>query len=384
MKRADLAIINRSFWPDNQVIGEALLQFAEKASERHKVCVITQSSASLRRKLDDKGRGESLSLSKCRALTNSSSGLLLRALELIYFTIWTFISLLIYRPKKVYVSTDPPILVPFVVFVYCKIFRANFYYHLQDIHPEITNIVVSLNSKLFKLLRWLDNYTVRNAKKIITLSNDMKEFLILRCNTKAPIELLDNPAFEAHQGESKIKNTDIVYCGNAGRLQRIPLLIESIRTYINQSGKMNFTFIGAGIYSSELELLANEFQQVSYFGFLPAVEASKIVSRHRWALLPIEDEVARYAFPSKSSSYVMSGCNILSICNVDTAVARWVCNNNLGETCAPEVSALVSCLFEIEKNGYFSFKASSELLENLDIKHFVSKLNQICGLNNSV
>ncbi|WP_458735730.1 hypothetical protein [Zobellella taiwanensis] len=40
-KKTGLAIVNRSFWPKNQVIGEALLRFAEHAAKTQSVCVIT-------------------------------------------------------------------------------------------------------------------------------------------------------------------------------------------------------------------------------------------------------------------------------------------------------------------------------------------------------
>jgi hypothetical protein len=56
-KKTDLAIVNRGFWPQSQVIGEALLQLAEKVASRHSVCVITQSDGKLHKALSTQGRG---------------------------------------------------------------------------------------------------------------------------------------------------------------------------------------------------------------------------------------------------------------------------------------------------------------------------------------
>lgn len=379
-KKTGLAIVNRSFWPKNQVIGEALLRFAEHAAKTQSVCVITQSSDNLRQKMDEAARGNNVELRACRALTTSSSGLIKRSLEAVLFMLWTFISLVAAKPAKVYVATDPPVLVPFIVFVYCKLFRAEYYYHLQDIHPEAANIVVPLNRWLFGILRWVDNQTLRNATALITLTDAMSRFIKERSGTLAPIYLLDNPSFSVGVTEKSERKKDVVFCGNAGRLQRIPLLIEAMRSYLKNDGRLNFTFAGAGVYAPQIESLAKEFKQVTYLGFLPAQQASDIVSEHRWALLPIDDEVTHYAFPSKSSSYVLSGCNILAICGQQTSVANWISEHQVGISCEPEHDALVACFRTLEEMADTRYPARAELLERLDIDFFVSTLAAICGV----
>ena len=329
----DLAIVNRTFWPHNQVIGEALLQFAERASVMNQVCLISQSRENLKDVMSDSGRGEKIKVCACRALTSSASGLVLRALESLYFMLWVMFSLMRERPRKVYVATDPPILVPFIVFLYCKLFRADYYYHLQDIHPEAANIVIPLNRQVFNVLRSMDNFTMRNATALITLSTDMRDFIVERSGTKVPIYLLDNASFYEEPTDSGDRIGDIVFCGNAGRLQLIPLLMTAIRSYLKQGGKLRFTFVGGGLYASTIQELAETCEEVEYLGYLPAAEAAEIVNQHRWALLPIADEVTRYAFPSKSSGYALSGAGVLAVCGEQTSVARWVKEHQVGIAC---------------------------------------------------
>lgn len=373
----DLAIVNRSFWPQSQVLGDALLLFAEEAAKEHSVCVITQAERNLRHEMDKVGRGIGVQLRICKAYTDSSSGLLKRASEAILFMLWTFISLIRSRPNKVYVSTNPPVIVPFIVAIYCRLYGAHYYYHLQDIHPEATNIVVSLHKWILAPLMWMDNFTLRHAAGLITLSDDMRDFLISRSQTSQPIHLLDNPSFymEAITGIERIG--DIVYCGNAGRLQRIPLLIAAIREYLQRGGQLKFTFVGGGVYVPEIKKLAKTDDRVEYLGFMPAAEASEVVSTHRWALLPIDDEVTRYAFPSKSSSYVLSGCGILAVCGKQTSVARWVIQHEVGLVCEPEHEALIERFFALEKIDSANYYAKDELCGKLEIGYFVKRLNEI-------
>src|SRR5699024_5631966 len=130
-KKTDLAIVNRAFWPDGQVLSRALLALAESCSAANKVCVITQSvNGRLANTLSTAEKGAKLRILDVRSRSNSSTGLVLRSIDVLLFMCWVFIGLVISRPKKVYVSTNPPVVVPFVVFLYSKTFKAEYYYHL--------------------------------------------------------------------------------------------------------------------------------------------------------------------------------------------------------------------------------------------------------------
>jgi hypothetical protein len=351
-KKTDLAIVNRAFWPQSPVIGGALLELAEKVAHSKHVCIITQANGNLANELKNAKRGQGVIVKACRSNSSVKSRIITRLLDGFIFMVWTLYCLIITRPKKVYVSTNPPIFIPFVVFLYCLIFRAKYFYHLQDIHPEAANIIIPLFKPVFWFLQSLDSIVMRNATGIMTLSEGMKTYIISRSQTKSPIILIDNPAFTVSASGSINKTRDIVFCGTAGRLQRIPLLLESIESYLSNGGTLDFTFIGSGIYLQEIQRMAKEFSSVSCLGFLSSKESAEIVSQHRWALLPIDDEVTRYAFPSRSSSYVASNCNILAICSENTSVADWVEKNKLGVVSKPYIESIVSHYKSIEEGDY--------------------------------
>lgn len=373
--KTDLAIVNRSFWPQSQVIGEGLLQFAECMAETHSVCLITQSPGDLAADLYAAQRGSGLNVCACRARTNSSSSVLSRIFEAVGFMFWVGFSLVRARPAKVYVSSDPPVIVPWLVAIYCKLFRAQMVYHLQDIHPEAANIVLPLNPKLLFFLRALDNFSLRQATKIITLSTTMREYIESRSATLSPIILLDNPAIDAVTAQER--SQDIIYCGNAGRLQRIPLLMAAIRHYVAAGGTLQFTFVGGGIYADDLSELAESCDQVSYLGVLPASDAAALVGRHRWALLPIDDEVTRYAFPSKSSSYALAGSRVLAICGAHTSVAKWVNEHRLGLVCEPVIASVVNAFFYIQQGKDDSVLLTDEMADALSISYFANRLKEL-------
>lgn len=381
-KKTDLALVNRDFWPRGQVIGEALLQFAEQAAQQNSVCVITQADGDIAGELVDAGRGNGIQVRACRSYTTSASGVVKRIAEAVFFMLWVIINLVRVRPANVYVATNPPVVVPFIVALYCRIFRARYVYHLQDIHPEAANIVLPMNRVAFHLLQKLDNYTLRHAGAVITLSEDMKNYALQRSGTQAPFILLANPSFEAVPVAVRQRSRDIVFCGNAGRLQRIPLLLGAIQSYLQKGGKLRFTFAGGGVHARDVQALADSYEQVEYLGVIPATEAAELVNQHRWALLPIEDEVTHYAFPSKSSGYALSGAGILAVCGESCSVARWVKQHGVGIVLPTNKAALVEGFFALGEHEENDFMMSTEARRKLLMPYFVAELCR-CVLSSS-
>lgn len=380
-KRLDFAIINRSSWPVYPVIGEALMRLAEQQAKTQKVGVILQDHADIRAQLRNQQRGEQVSFYPAYAFSVSGSSILRRALDTLFFMFWVFVVLLIKRPRKVYVSTDPPVLVPFIVMLYCVTFQAQYVYHLQDIHPEAANVVIPVNPLLFQILRWLDTVTMRQANLLITITHEMADQIRLRSNTRSPIALIANPSVSFdHVKLTEDKMLGFSFCGNAGRLQRIPLLIKAIERYCQQGGALPFVFAGAGVYAADLEQLAQQHRNVTYKGVVSASEAAQLNADFTFALLPIEDEVTRYAFPSKSSSYVFSGALIAAVCGYETSVAKWVTDNRLGIVVAPKIDTLCQFFLNVENGQYdakeFDFERK-ELKQSLGFDVFLQKLTEL-------
>lgn len=379
--RSDLAIINRSFWPVYPVIGEALLRFAEKAATTQRITVILQDHAGIREQLASQGRGKGITFFPCKAWTTSASGVLRRIADAVFFMVWVMGVLIWSRPKKVYVSTDPPVLVPFIVMVYAKLFRATYVYHLQDIHPEAANVVIPVNRLVYRGLRWLDSVVMRHAGKLITITDEMAAEITDRSGTRTEIAVIHNPAVSFDSVNSSLpKKRGFSFCGNAGRLQRIPLLTEAIQRYLDAGGTLDFAFAGGGVYAPTLKALAETYPGVRYLGQVSATEAAQLNADFEWALLPIEDEVTRYAFPSKSSSYVFSGAFILAVCGNETSVAQWVLDKRLGVVVAPDVDSLVSTFQAIEAGGITTTELDGlreDLKERLSFDRFIENLEQV-------
>lgn len=379
--REKLLIINRSFWPIYPVIGEALMRFAEREAKRHDVAVALQDHAGIRKHLEQQQRGKGVRFYPCKAWTVSSSTVARRIADAIFFMVWILLVLFWFRPTKIYVSTDPPVLVPFIVMLYGRIFGVPYIYHLQDIHPEAANVVVKINPLVFRFFQWLDAISMRRAKLLITLTAEMAQEIHRRSGVEqAGVAILQNPSVDFDDlVVAKAKKRGFVFCGNAGRLQRIPLLIDAIEYYLQQNGSLDFVFAGGGVYSEKLRQLAQKYpSNVTYHGLVSAHEAARFSCEYEWALLPIEDEVTRYAFPSKSSSYVFADALIVAICSSTTSVAGWVVAHDLGIVVQPRVQDLCNLFFDVEKGKVRRDQFCSDrsaLKQQLGFDLFVDRLS---------
>lgn len=384
-KREKLTIINRSFWPIYPVIGEALMRLAEKQENDYDVSVIMQDHGDIRSHLVQHKRGEGVDFYPCKAFSTSGSGVLRRIADAIFFMLWVFVTLIRVRPKTIYISTDPPVLVPFMVMLYSKLSRAKYIYHLQDIHPEAANVVIPLNPFVYRIVRWVDCLVMRQASLLLTITDEMAEEIHKRSLTKTEIVILPNPAVSFEDVTfPDVKTKGFTFCGNAGRLQHIPLLISAIKKYYSQGGNVPFVFAGGGVFSSDLKKLSETFDLVTYLGVISAKEAAELSAAYEWALLPIKDEATRFAFPSKSSSYVFSGALVAAICGEKTSVATWVTTQKLGVVINPDMNSLCDFFKQVEDNSISKSEFDndrSKLKEKLEINFFVEQLQ---GLVNRV
>jgi glycosyltransferase involved in cell wall biosynthesis len=368
--KIDLMIINRGFNSQN---GE-LISYAEMTSKNNNVSVLAQSNIDLEKKFKNELRKTKVKINTCRSYSNSASTILSRIADAIFFMVWVVIKLIQIKPLKIYIATDPPIIVPFIVAIYSRLTGTQFFYHVQDIHPEIYNLLYPLNPVIRKILQKIDNFTLKNAKSIITLTEEMKKYIEKRSNTKKSIYLIPNPGIATKF--VKNREHDIIFCGNAGRLNHISIILEAIDKYLEHGGHMNFTFAGGGIYAPAILEASKNRNEIKYKGKIGAEEATKLVAQHKWALLPIIDEATKYAFPSKSSTYVQCRTPILAICGKDNIVARWIEENNVGIVCEPNLDKLVDCLFDMEKLS-FNMNFDQKIIDELGYSRFCTMLNDV-------
>jgi hypothetical protein len=175
--------IHRYYHPDNAPYGLILKSIIEKwSSDKHEIDVLTSTpSYNLNHKKKFNDKNNRVNIIRIN-LPNEQNSIFIKLINTLTFCFFIFKqSLIVSKYDVIMVSTVPQILGGFTVALISKIKKIKFIYHCQDISPEIVKHSGLLNHNFFyKLLLFIDKWTCKKAYKIVTLSKDMSNALILR------------------------------------------------------------------------------------------------------------------------------------------------------------------------------------------------------------
>jgi len=354
-----ILLSHRFFWPDTapyavmlKTIGEAL------AGAGHEVHTFS-SVPSYRQSKDANPRRETLGALKVHRVwvfSDEKSNPLKRLANVMIFCTALFVEVLRLRPDVVTASTFPPVIAAWSSSLAARMSGARFVYHMQDIHPEVSQFSGGrLGRGLpLRVLRWLDNQTLRRSAAIIVLSHDMAETLQARGLGDLPLYVINNfsldlsyetrcePPAELRKSPGRRR---IIFAGNMGRFQNLKLLVEGVAKVLSRHPDLELFFLGDGKMAPELKLHWGQHAQVGFGNFLPFEQAQELIGESDIGLVSLSPGIFRVAFPSKVLTYLGLGVPILALVEPESQLARSITEASLGavpDANTPE--AIATCL----------------------------------------
>ena len=166
----------------------------------------------------------------------------------------------------VFLSSTPPIQ-GILGSMIKKISHKKFVYCLQDIFPDslIGTGLAKKGGFLWKIGRVIENYTYRNADKIIVISEDFKKNIMAKGVPEDKIAVIynwvdeeavvdiprdDNKLFDKY-GLDRSKFY-ITYSGNIGLTQNMDMLLEVMGELQEEAPEIQLVLIGEGAYKEEV------------------------------------------------------------------------------------------------------------------------------------
>lgn len=267
-------------------------------------------------------------------------------IDVIYADTWPlFAQLLIVRKAKKYH-------IPIVI-------------HIQDIYPEsLLNKVKYFSS----LIKWhlipLDKYILKNANKVIAITEQMKNHLILtRGIPESKVAVVLNWQDETSYLDLKNQNSKhekftFMYLGNIGPVAGVDLLIEAFQT----SGMKNSRLIIAGAGSMKQKLINSITSNLQYdiqFWDVPEGKVPEIQKQADVLLLPIKKGASSSSIPSKLPAYMLSAKPVICCAENDSYTAKCIIEANCGFIVEPESPLLLANEFK------YVYSLSNEELEEM-------------------
>ena len=227
----------------------------------------------------------------------------------------------------IYVASTPPTQGALAALVK-KFKKVPFVYNLQDIFPDSLagTGLAKKGGLLWKIGRAIENFTYRNADKIIVISEDFKKNIMAKGVPQEKIEVVynwveqenvidvprsENILFERY-GLDKNKFY-VTYNGNIGLTQNMDMLMEVAKA-LESNDDIHFVLVGNGAYKENLEQIIKErnIGNVTLLPFQPYEEISHVFSLGDVSLVISKPGVGENSVPSKTWSIMSASRPVLA------------------------------------------------------------------------
>lgn len=280
---------------------------------------------------------------RIRLLAGERSSPFRRVLNALLFSLRIAAEILFNRYDIVMAATAPPVVAAAVASRMARLRRSKFIYHCQDIHPESGGVAGLIKNKfLYRLMLVLDEKTCNIANRVVVLSDDMADSLIVRgLNDKTKIRVINNFMLGEETGamsSSPVSNDGIsarpfrmIFAGNMGRFQGLETVIDAI-SRLETNYEVQLLFVGEGVAKPSLVERAGALNgnRVLFMPYQSQEKVEKLISESDIGLIALQKDVYKVAYPSKTATYMKLGCPLLICMEPDSELAQFTVHEDIG------------------------------------------------------
>lgn len=205
--------------------------------------------------------------------------------------------------------------------------RIPFVYNLQDIFPDslVGAGLAKKDGMLWKIGRVVENFTYRNADKIIVISQDFKRNIMAKGVPAEKIEVIynwvdadavhpvakeENPLYDEF-GISREVFT-VVYAGNLGNAQNIGIILDAAKRFDDDG--VQFVIFGTGGLEEEIRRrIAEEgLTNVRLLPLQPYERVSQVYSLGDACVVSCKEGLGGSAMPSKTWTIMSCGRPVIA------------------------------------------------------------------------
>ena len=241
----------------------------------------------------------------------------------------------------IYVASTPPTQGALAALVK-KFKRVPFVYNLQDIFPDSLagTDLAKKGGMLWKIGRVIENFTYRNADKIIVISEDFKKNIMAKGVPEDKIVVVynwvdQNAVVDIPRSENKLfdkygldkSKFYITYNGNIGLTQNMDMLLEVAKA-LEANEDIQFVLVGNGAYLEQVQQIIKDrnIGNVTLLPFQPYEDISHVFSLGDVSLVISKPGVGSNSVPSKTWSIMSASRPVLA--NFDENELKSIVENN--------------------------------------------------------
>ena len=260
--------------------------------------------------------------------------------------------------------------------------------HIQDIYPESLMQKLGLAGKFANpFLVKIDRHEMVKAKKIVTISESMKNHLISsRGYSHDFLSVIynwqDETIFNDSDTDPQQQEFCFMFVGSLSPTAGLETVIESfVQANISNS---KLVFAGDGTSKEKCIKLAQNYPNVKIeFLSVSPPDVPRIQKQANVLLLPLKKGISKTAMPSKFPAYLFSGIPVLACVESDSEIATHIRNSGAGWVVEPEnVQDLSEAMRVCHSAERKTMQGMGEKAKRYGIEHFsrMANLKKLCNL----
>ena len=283
-----------------------------------------------------------------------------------------------------------------------KKLKVSFVYSLQDVFPDslVTTGMTSEGSILWKIGRKIEESTYKRCKKIIVISEAIKNNLIDKCISPQKIGVISNWIdTDAIQPIPKVKNKlfdefeidrdkfIILYAGNFGAAQGTDIIFD-VAELMKDKDDIQFVIFGGGAGYMDAVNRAKMLPNVFIHTLMPQDRISEVYSMGDVALITCKKGVGKSGMPSKTWSIMACNTPIIASFDKDSEMDKMLQSSKAGKCVeAEDTTQLFNELLIMYSNKNVTSKQSMEngrryVLQYCSkkncVKQYLKEMRQAC------
>lgn len=264
---------------------------------------------------------------------------------------------------------------------------------LQDIWPDnaVSSGIIKEGSILYRYFEMWQRYVYKKADKIISISDDMKQFIASKGVNPDKIEVIYNWGYSDEIVDISWRENEFVrkynlnqekfyaiYAGNIGRMQNVELIVEAAKILKNND-KIHFLIIGDGVKKKDIEALIAKYSldNVQMLPMQPSTLATSVYFAAGVNIVPLVEGGVKTALPSKTGVVLSCGRPVIFAFGIDCEFSKQLMRYDAGvSVSASDSSELAKRIQELSNqnitrvNGALDF-FKKEFVQSINVQKYV-------------
>ena len=370
-KLTRILVFSELYYPEETSTGYFMTKIAEGLSSDSSVmAVCAQPSYSMRgERVPVRELHKGVYIRRYPSTTFNKDRLVLRLLNIFSICFSSFFLAIrsIRSSDLILVVTNPPLL-PFIIWIACKLRGAKFVLRIDDVYPDMLNVAGMLDrgSFIYRIFEKLNSYLYKGADHIIVLGRDMRSLVLNKMGKQHlnRVHIIPNwgeieqiyPCLRKNNSflkELHLENKFVVqYAGNMGYPHDIESLVAAAKL-LSEKPKIHFLFIGSGVKRGWLEeqIKINCLSNITLLDPRPRSDQNNFLNVCDVAVSALIKGMSGVSVPSRMYNIMAAGKPVVAIGDEDSELGIIIREERIGWIALPgKIDAFVNAVLEAENN----------------------------------